>query len=45
LGAYKSSTFEDIEAFTDIAKHIARESTMHVGVSILIDRQASAATR
>ncbi|RSH85722.1 hypothetical protein EHS25_003863 [Saitozyma podzolica] len=31
LGAYKSSTFEDIEAFTDIAKHIARESTMHVG--------------
>jgi len=32
LGAYKSSTFEDMQAFTEIALHITRESTMHVQV-------------
>ena len=32
LGAYKSSTFEDMQAFTEIALHITRESAMHVQV-------------
>jgi hypothetical protein len=36
LGAYKSSTFEDMQAFTEIALHITRESTMHVQVRRLL---------
>jgi hydroxymethylpyrimidine/phosphomethylpyrimidine kinase len=36
LGAYKSSTFEDMQAFTEIALHITRESTMHVQVCPLL---------
>ena len=33
LGAYKSTAFADITAFTDIAAHIALESTNHLKVS------------
>ncbi|ORY32141.1 putative phosphomethylpyrimidine kinase [Naematelia encephala] len=30
LGAFKAQTFSEIEAFTDIAKHVVMESSMHV---------------
>ncbi|WVQ79760.1 phosphomethylpyrimidine kinase [Cryptococcus sp. DSM 104549] len=30
LGAYKADNFEDIEAFSQITMHIAKESSMHV---------------
>lgn len=35
LGAYKCTAFEDMQAFTQIALHIAQESEMHVSVSLL----------
>jgi hydroxymethylpyrimidine/phosphomethylpyrimidine kinase len=33
LGAYKSSSFEDIKAFSDIALYITTESELHVDVN------------
>lgn len=32
LAAFKSDTFEDIDAATDIVKHIVRESSLHIEV-------------
>lgn len=33
LAAYKSDNFADIDAATDIVKHIVRESRLHIEVS------------